>query len=126
MTITPWTDEERAAYLDCPKCGARSTSIVSRMDQNIYCPSCGERQYGDSVQMIASKTAGENPFAKKDDEKKAAPKNDTTDSDDDGEQDGPAQPGEQPAGAGQPQGQGPRLPRHQPSLPASSGRSASP
>ena len=21
MTITPWTDEERAAYLDCPKCG---------------------------------------------------------------------------------------------------------
>lgn len=45
----------------------------------------------------ASKTAGENPFAKKDDEKKAdAPKNDTTDSDKDGEQDGPTQPGEKP------------------------------
>ena len=21
MIITPWTDEERAAYLDCPECG---------------------------------------------------------------------------------------------------------
>lgn len=48
----------------------------------------------------SSKTAGENPFAKKDDDKKAAPKNDTTDSDKDGEQDGPTQPGEQPEPAG--------------------------
>lgn len=48
----------------------------------------------------ASKTAGENPFAKKDDDKKDAPKDDQTDSDQDGEQDGPAQPGEQPEPAG--------------------------
>lgn len=151
----PTSFEPFRVEIDCPACGARSTSIVSRMDQNIYCPSCGERQYGDSVQMIASKTAvdrspndirslvpgeamgtwnvfrgygdddsassqlgvkyedlpedarawlqtrasktaGENPFAKKDDEKKPAPKDDTTDSDADGEQDGPTQPGEQP------------------------------
>ena len=46
-----------------------------------------------------AKTAGENPFAKKDDDK-AAPKDDTTDSDKDGEQDGPTQPGEQREPAG--------------------------
>lgn len=55
----------------------------------------------------ATHLAGENPFAKKDDEaedkpaEKTDPKDagdagDTTDSDDDGEQDGPVQPGEQP------------------------------
>jgi|GEM_PF-6640990 len=44
--------------------------------------------------VTASKTAGENPFAKKDDDKAAAPKDDKTDSDSDGEQDGPLQAGE--------------------------------
>jgi hypothetical protein len=50
--------------------------------------------------QLRSVTAGENPFAKKDDDKKDAPKDDQTDSDQDGEQDGPAQPGEQPEPAG--------------------------
>lgn len=49
--------------------------------------------------QLRSVTAGENPFAKKDDEKDV-PKDDQTDSDKDGEQDGPTQPGEQPEPAG--------------------------
>ena len=57
-------------------------------------------EHSTQMSLFASKTAGENPFAKKDDDKKDAPKDDQTDSDQDGEQDGPAQPGEQPEPAG--------------------------
>ena len=65
MIITPWTDEERAAYLDCPECGepAIPASSVDRKngrlvfqwteDDGVVCPGC-------KANLIAFITGDEN------------------------------------------------------------------
>ena len=76
-------------------------------------------EHSTQMSLFASKTAGENPFAEKDDEKAdASKKDDTTDSDKDGEQDGPTQPGEQPEPKGDDQQAAPAADQAAPAAPA--------